>query len=456
MKKILLINPPNYRYFSGIRAYNGLGYLSAVLKEKNIDVRVLDYVGNPEIPEIKKVVEEYQPHAIGISAFTDVWNSIKNIIEKELTKYNLPIILGGPHTAVSTEEVKNYPYVDAIALGESENIICDVVNEIVIRKEPKIYFSTPVDVNEVPFPNLDSFYGSHEYTSYSLISSRGCPYDCSFCCSRLTSSKKWRAREIQNCMEEIQQAVKKYPTIGEIWLMDDNFNLKKERGKVLIESYLKNGFKQKLTLANIRADSIDKELIYLCKKIGMESITISVEHANQEVFEHIKKGETLEEIKDAIELCKNEGLFVNILMIVGLPFDNFERTKESIRFVKKYKPNANAWSMMNPYPGTRAKKWFLEHGKIYDSDMLMFEEDNLITKPICETPDFTLKQREKAYLMARLETASYDLRHPFVIIKALPAILKHNLLLSLIRGFHYGFWVRLRRVLKRMRLKYAN
>ena len=81
--------------------------------------------------------------------------------------------------------------------------------------------------------------------------------------------------------------------------------------------------------------------------------------------------------------------------------------------------------------------------------MLMFMEDNLVTKPNLETPDFTLREREKAYLMGRLETAAYDLRYPLVLVKAIPAVIKHNLYLSLIRGLYYGFWIRLRRIMKR-------
>ena len=449
MRKILLINPPNFSYLGGIKAYNGLGYLSAVLTQKGFEVLIADYIGNPNIPKMETIIEEFEPDVVGISSFTDVWFSIKSIIENRLSKYDIPIILGGPHAAISTDLLKEYNKVDAIVIGEAENIIETVVNEAEKTKTPKIYRASPVEVNTIPFPDFESFYGSHEFTSYSLISSRGCPYDCSFCCSKLTSSRNWRPRSIESCKEEVKEATNRYPTIEELWVMDDNFNLNKERGKELLEALLNLNLKQKITLANIRADKIDKELIHICKKLSIEAITVAVEHANPEVFNNIEKKETLEEIEKALELCKEEGIFTNILMLVGLPYDTYERTKESIAFVKKHKPMANAWSMMNPYPKTRAREWFDKHGKVYEKDMLMYREDDLYSEPICESPDFTLEERAKAYVKARLETASYDIRHPLTLLKAYKYIIKYNLYFSFLIGLIFGFNIRLRKILYR-------
>jgi len=451
-KKILFINPTIFSAYHGSQPHYGLGCLAAILKNKGHEVKILDYVGFRNLPLIEDFIEkEFYPDMIGFTCYSSTWELVNEQI-KQVKKYNLPILLGGPHTACYKDDLLNYKDVNYIVIGESEDVICDVVEKAELNDTPEIIYGIPPDVNKIPFPDFSVFVGKEKIDRYLVQTSRGCPFNCSFCIVEVTNTRKWRPRKIEDVLSEIQIAVKEYPKIEDIYIIDDIFTLHLKRAKELLRQYLKLGLSQRLIISSVRADSVDKELIELLIKAGTMYLALGIEHANREVFDAVGKKETFDEIENAIELFNKEKIFFNCYMIVGLPYDNFERTKESIQFLRRTKPNLIIWSMVAPYKGTKVRSYFDEHGTVFNEEQFNFAEDDLIIDPSVETPDFSREERKKAYFMARLATCSYDWRKPWIVIRRIPQIIKYGLIWEFITGIIWGFGIRARRVIRKRRI----
>lgn len=106
MKKILFVNPSRGFRAWGFFPHSGYGYLSAILKKEGHKVLVLDYNGREELPEIEEVIDSFKPDVIGFSLYRATWSVASNLIDR-VTKYGLPILVGGPHVACYTDELLN-------------------------------------------------------------------------------------------------------------------------------------------------------------------------------------------------------------------------------------------------------------------------------------------------------------------------------------------------------------
>jgi radical SAM superfamily enzyme YgiQ (UPF0313 family) len=143
------------------------------------------------------------------------------------------------------------------------------------------------------------------------------------------------------------------------------------------------------------------------RESGCQSIAIGIESADPDVFEAIKKGETLQQIKDAVRLAKNVGIRVTGFFMVGLPHATFQKDLLSIKLAKRLRINA-VWNIFVPYPHTQAWEWVNRHGRILGDWRRAF---HVPSKPIAvfETPNYTARERIKAYYKAIIRTGGLGL-----------------------------------------------
>lgn len=440
-KKILLINPSGGYRGDGFIPHLGLACLAAVLKNKGHAVLILDYNGRKNLPNIEVVIENiFFPDIIGMSSYCNASSVVSNFLDR-LGKYNLPVIIGGPHASCCKDEILTDRRVDFIVTGEAENIVLDVIDNAKKQMKPKLFEGYPVDVERLPYPDFLDFYKSDEIDSYPLLTSRGCPFGCSFCAVEIVSSKKWRARKISNCIDELKIAFKTLPNLKRVIINDDNFSLDLGRAKYFLRQFINLGLNTKLEVSNLRADRVDEELILFLKEARCRHIGIGVEHSDPEVYSKIGKKEKIEDIVKTAGLIKKHKIPLGACMVIGLPNDSLEKVKGATRFVKQIKADFVFWNMVYPYKGTRVRDWFKNRGKIFEGQDQGFTPRNqgiLIEEPVVETVSFSRKERRKAYIMAVLETGMYSYRDLISIIRSIPYIYANNLLSSLLRGFVYG------------------
>jgi len=430
-----LINPRNRRIHNSF-PHLGLAMLSAMLKQAGHIPLVLDYLVFPYLPSMESFIQRFNPDVVGVSVFSASFNEALEAINV-VNKYNIPVIIGGPHVSIYAEDLTKLD-VDYIVKGEAELAITEIVEIASKQQSPRIIHApSPNNLDELPLPDFESFHNYKSLNSYPLLTSRGCPYNCSFCCVAQVSSKKWRARSISRCIAELEKAIEQLPKLKNVEVMDDNPTINPTHFKNFLKAYIRSGLPSKIenfAVANIRADRVDRELITLLKEAGVKHIAIGVEHGDEEVFNFIGKGETLDDIKSATHLIKSSGIKLGCCFIIGLPKDNFEKTLTSIRFAKALNADYYYWNILAPYKGTKVREWFERNGKILReaNEPLIFSGtlDSICPEPYICSDNFSYSEIRKAFLMAMLETGQYKIRkfvNPLWLFKMLGLIVQHRI-----------------------------
>lgn len=411
-KRILLLNPRRKTCEVSI-PHMGLAILAAILKKRGHEVLVVDYQLIHSAPRIFFFIKRFKPDVIGLSIITantkeamELLREIRGIDKK------IPVLVGGPHVTLYYDNLEKNRDIDYIIIGEAEPVIIDIVENVRRQDNAKIIKpKTIIDPNKLPYADYKSFYKWEHIRSYPIMTSRGCPYRCSFCPVLSLSAKKWRPRDPEDCIRELEIAMKELNPNLHVLIQDDNPLVVPERFYKFLDTYSRR-IKMRLAVTNVRADNVNDALLNLLKKSGCHSIGLGVESANPEVFRLVNKGETLETIDKAARLVKKHGLTLSFCFIIGLPEDNIRRIKDSIKFAKKHKPDAIYWNMVMPYKNTAVRVWFEKKGRLYDEvgKTSLIDGDFKCEEPSVETLNFTVYERKKAHYMCLFETVDERLK----------------------------------------------
>ena len=406
--KVLLIDPPGWQKHS---LNLGLAYLAGAIRLLNFDVQILDMNSHAYFEEsLKKIIADYNPNAIGISIKTATANTsietfrlLKNLFPKII------YIAGGPHiTLCGKEFIEENKEVDFAIIGEGEISLISLIKNIhdkkkdfsnidgiCYRKNGNIVFNTSkkLDVSKLPFPRFE-YIKDMDLTDfrYPLLTSRGCPYGCIFCCVGLIAGKKWRAREPQDVVNELLQAKDNYQ-ISSFEIMDDNFTFDVDRAKDICRLLIKKKIRLDWWCHNgLRADKLDSELLALMKRSGCRSIALGIESGDENVFGNINKGERLSDIIRAVKMIKKAGIKCVGYFIVGLPGDSIDSTKNTVKFQRRLGLSDYKYNILIPYPGTRMWDIVRERGRLLidirgayhfgDSIEIPFETDQISRRTI--------------------------------------------------------------------------
>lgn len=214
---------------------------------------------------------------------------------------------------------------------------------------PYVDFEDKISYNEqfsdeYPFPGYELFDSfsvfqknwAHGVWSYAIMTSHGCPYQCIYCASK---NRKWIARSAENCFEELRLAQKRWK-IKSFQVLDDCFNIDKKRvirfcqliHPLRLTWYCSNG---------IRADRFDEEIAFAMSESGCEHLSFGIESADSQILKEIKKGETIEQIENAVNIAKRYFKSINGFFIIGLPKSSYEKDLNSLNWAKKMGINAH-------------------------------------------------------------------------------------------------------------------
>lgn len=376
-KNILFIDPPGA--YSKI-VNTGLGYIASSLrKNSNCNFKVVDLnnFGNRWGEIIERAFDPKELDGIGISLNVGSMHAIPKVLQRvrEVYPYS-KVFIGGSHVTLHYRRLLRdfSEFVDFAVTCETERTISKIIDNI---DDPEVLsFISGVtlnngsaecvageridDINSLDFPAYEYFESvkqnncSMEY--YPIMTSRGCPYSCTFCAGPKISGRKWRFRSPENVVDEIEMALKKYRTRN-LEIFDDNFLLDKERVMKIMELILKRNIKMRLRFGNgVRADKLDEENVSIMKRAGLYEVGMGIESADPEVFQSIKKGESFDKIVKAIELLRKYNVHLGGSFIIGLPGATMEKDIKSIKFANSMGFNwrYTAWCYFTPYPSTEA------------------------------------------------------------------------------------------------------
>jgi radical SAM superfamily enzyme YgiQ (UPF0313 family) len=379
--RVLLIDPPGWQKHS---LSLGLAYLAGAARGAGFDVQILDMNNHLYSNErIQKIVSDYAPQVIGISVKTATANVSAQIISRLKNVFpGITYVAGGPHiTLCGKEFLQENKEIDLGVIGEGEASFVELIKNIqnaqqdvskisgiFYRQSGNLILNTAYrhpDISKIPFPVFEAA-KDIDFTEfrYPLLTSRGCPYGCIFCCVGLISGKQWRGREPEDVVSELAQAKEAYQ-MSLFEIMDDNFTLDVKRAKKICRLIIK----KKLNLSwwchnGLRADGLDQELLNLMKKAGCTSIALGIESGDESVFNNINKGEKLSDIVKAVKMIKKAQIKCVGYFIVGLPGDSSESTKRSVRFQRGLGLSDFKYNILIPYPGTKISQLVKEKGRL--------------------------------------------------------------------------------------------
>lgn len=411
--RVVLINP-RFRLPIDTRTtpHLGLAYLAAVSERRGDEVVIFD--ADVERQPVAEFMQEFRPHIVGITANTpqvkQAWRTARAI--KEVV--DVPVVLGGPHVSVLPEESCEKPYVDIVVRGEGEDAWIDICDrlEAFLKDQPEysteaflhpenevfdncagITYRTSdgqihnnpdrpaiADLDGLPWPAYHLFKMEH-YTnlqpatdhvdgarSFSIMTSRGCPYRCTFC-SQSIMPIKWRSRSPENVIAEWRHLVEDMGA-QEIGILDDSANIRVKRmeelGRMLIDNNLTHV--PWIFVNGIRANLASKELLALLKTAGLKRVAFGVETGDEDILLSIDKKVDHDTIRQAFKNAKEIGLETIAFMIIGLPGETRESMQKTIDFAIELDPLIANFSMMTPYPGTKVYEIVKRQGRFLIND----------------------------------------------------------------------------------------
>jgi anaerobic magnesium-protoporphyrin IX monomethyl ester cyclase len=395
--RIALLSPPVFRQKT-FSLPLGLAYLTAFLREKGHEVSVLDGF-NLKYTEIVTKTTSFRPEVVGITCNTQTRHEAFRLAR--LLKTEMPeacIVAGGPHVSALPDQVlTNYPQIDLVVRGEGEltfdHLLQVMENQrdyaevagISFRKSGKNVHNQDseliLDLDTVPFPAIAEFdldaYPPWEDMGADLrrlrkapmITSRGCPYNCVFC-YRDFWRRKCRCRSAENVVDEIEQLHSN--RVRYIRFHDDCFTLVRKRVLQICEELSRRKLDDLVWGCDVRADSIDVELLDRMKTAGCHLISIGVESGSPAILQNIKKGITIDRIRSAFRMAKKVGLQTRAFIMVGNPGESYSTLDDTIRLLLDIRPDHVAVGQTVVMPGTELWE---ELSKDTPDDSVWLDED---------------------------------------------------------------------------------
>ena len=426
--KVLFLSPPAASYVYGKKISKdvtakspplGMAYALAVLKHEGYDTYFLDAdVDRLSKEEIGAKMKEVNPDVVGMTCTTPTFKSavmcgqlVNEVCEKPL------IILGGPHATAAPDDVAgNYNDVfDFVLRNEGEYALVELLKGEDIKRIKGISFKaedgrvihTPTrpridDLDSLPFPDYNlvdlSKYGDPISNLYSkkfapLVTSRGCPYSCTFCASKTIFGQTTKFRSVENIKAELKYLKENF-NVDWVYIVDDTFTLKRDRVIEICKVFKELNFKW---FCQTKVNHLDFELIKTMKESGCKVLAVGCESGDQHVLDAMKKSQTPEMVIQVFDWANSINLDTLGTFIIGMPQDTPDTIEKTIKFAKRLNPTYPLFFQLAPYPGTEiydyvvqndllrvnnwedldSPKWampYIKHATISPEDLIKFQK----------------------------------------------------------------------------------
>ena len=384
MKVSLLFKPnPNTVNIQQNIIPNGLLYIGALLLSKNIGVEVLN-LANKSWEDCEGIIKEKNPDIVGISCYTFNRHSCIKLakIVKDVGK-RIKVVFGGPHSSIMPSQLLEHSKdIDIIVLNEGEITFLEIIRNLKNGKSLEnlpgiIYRENDKIINNglrKPLDNLDELPIPAKYFKYKrVITSRGCPGRCIFCDTPFLWGQQVRLRSANNVVDELEMLSKKYG-ISSFIISDDTFTFNKNRTIEICKEIINRNLKITWDCRS-RVNLICEERLRWMKKSGCVSISYGIKSGSQKILNNLKKGITVEHIKNVALLTRKFGFNLNYFIIVGSPGETDDTVRETMMLIKDTKPTSIFTYLMQLTPGTEIYEMAKQNYFINDIDWIKREDE---------------------------------------------------------------------------------
>lgn len=353
----------------------GLGYLAGIAEQDGHDVRIHDFGLYPSQPieQDAQQVIDFKPDIIAFTSMTTSYHYVEQLVALLKEALGAPVIIGGPHATSLPDSTLANPHIDYLAYGEGEYIFQDFlrawesgdhrwdqIQGLWYKEDGRIIpggSRKPIeDLDALPNParhlyELDKYplYAPNGETMLTILSSRGCPYNCSFCFKGIVG-RSYHQRSPENIVAELQQVSQTY-NVRNFYFIDDLFTIDVKRLEKILDYFIEQKLDYRWRCL-ARVDRISQELLKKMYRAGCRQIHYGIESGNEDVLRRTSKHINLQQVRDAIRWTEEAGIRSKGYFILGLPGDDEATMQETIEFASSLELTEAMFSIATPFPGT--------------------------------------------------------------------------------------------------------
>lgn len=398
----------------------GIAYLASMLKQNKISFKILDMNLGYSDSHALEYAKTYKPDMICTTAYSYGYKRVYDLIDLIKPHYNGKIVIGGPHVSMTEKEALEKSYADFAVMGEGEYTLLELIQNLyetqdfgkikglIWRKKDEVVVNEKrpyiQDLDSLLFPAYEDFelekYICHIDRRLPIITSRGCPYQCNYCCTRLSMGNKFRKRSPDNVVDEIEHWYKKGWFIFDI--NDDIFTLDRNRALKICDMIIERGLDIQFNFyVGLRVDTVEESLLKTLKAAGCRFISYGCESGNDRVLKVIKKGIRVKDVVTAVNITRKVGINHKVNFIIGHPTETYKEAMDSIRIAKSLKCNILGIYNLIPYPGTEVYTWIINNKNarlLYPPEAYLNGLTVNKLTPVFETDEFPVEERKKALI----------------------------------------------------------
>ena len=403
MERIILVEPQSkedhvYKHVRMPRL--GLPILGTQLQEAGYNVKI--FMGTSDSlpwPEL------LQADLVGISTTTATCREAYQIAGN-LRAHGVPVVIGGMHATFMPDEALQFA--DYVIRGEAELSFLPLVQTLAAGLTPtdvpgvsywndnqqvhNELLKTPVDMDTLPIPDLTLLDKSSSMHTIPVMTSRGCPYNCTFCCVTEVFGRRYRHRATDSILEELARYRNK-----KIFFCDDNFAAKPELTKELLRGMINEGIKLKGWGAQVRVDAArDDELLSLMKRAGCAIVYIGFESINPATLERYNKQQTVTDIEEAVRRFHSHGIRIHGMFVFGADTDTVETIRQTANFAIQNRIDSIQFMILTPFPNTPFYEKLEAEGRILTRDWSLYDGHHTVFQPALISPEVLQLETLKA------------------------------------------------------------
>jgi radical SAM superfamily enzyme YgiQ (UPF0313 family) len=310
---------------------------------------------------VEEVIGALEADVYGLSCWTANRRGVA-LVAREIRRRHprACIVIGGPHaTPLAREMLEHHPEIDCVTLGESDATFAELVERVEAGRSlaglAGALVRTSAGIEAGPersnVRELDSLECPHRYyPTHIVMTSRGCPWACTFCGAETTWGRGFRGHSVPYVLDMLEAALARVH-VRMIQIKDDTFTTNKKR---VIE--LCRGIRERklnfLWSCDTRVDVLSEELLYEMRLAGCQRLSLGVESGSQRILDAIHKNITADEIVAAADMAKRYGVQVRFYMMLGNRGETRETFEETLAFLDRAEPHQYIFSCLSVYPGT--------------------------------------------------------------------------------------------------------